>query len=302
MAGSDVTDFVTQNARRLKTDHLLIADGSFVTQELPAIVTGLRGILYTEIEAVGASADLHSGIYGGIAPNPLNTLAQIIAGLKGRDGRIRIPGFYDDVRPPAPEELEAWRKLPKSDEDLKQEMGVEAMEGEADYSPVERTSSRPTLDVHGIIGGFVDEGKKTVIPARAKAKVSMRLVPDQDPARILDSLRRYVRELTTWGVKVEVHDLGQARPVLCGIDNPTVRASARAFEAAFGVAPAFVREGGSIPVTVEFQQALKPMMVVTGFGAPDMRAHSPNESHPLEAYHRGTEMVLHLMDELGRGD
>jgi acetylornithine deacetylase/succinyl-diaminopimelate desuccinylase-like protein len=141
-----------------------------------------------------------------------------------------------------------------------------------------------------------------VIPARAKAKVSMRLVPDQDPAAILDSLRRYVNELTTGGVRVEVHDLGQAKPVLLGTENAAAQASARAFEAAFGVAPAFVREGGSIPVTVEFQEALRPMMVVTGFGAPDMRAHSPNESHPLEAFHRGTEMVLHLMDELGRGD
>jgi acetylornithine deacetylase/succinyl-diaminopimelate desuccinylase-like protein len=181
-------------------------------------------------------------------------------------------------------------------------MGVDALEGEVDFSPVERVSSRPTLDVHGIVGGFVDEGKKTVIPARARAKVSMRLVPEQDPQKILESLRRYVRELTTWGVRVNVVDLGQAKPVLTGTDNPAVRASMKAFEAAFGVAPAFIREGGSIPVTVEFQEALHPMLVVTGFGAPDMKAHSPNESHPLANYHRATEMVLHLMDELSRGD
>jgi acetylornithine deacetylase/succinyl-diaminopimelate desuccinylase-like protein len=259
-------------------------------------------MLYTEIEAAGASADLHSGIYGGIAPNPLNTLAQIIAALKGRDGRVTIPGFYDDVRQPGPEELESWKKLPKSEEDLKREIGVEVLEGESGYSAIERTSWRPTLDVHGIIGGFVEEGKKTVIPARAKAKVSMRLVPQQDPAKILESLRRYLRQLTTAGVRIEVHDLGQAKPVLLGVDNVAVRASSKAFEEAFGIAPAFVREGGSIPVTVEFQEALRPMMVVTGFGAPDMRAHSPNENHPLESYHRGTEMVLRLMDELASGD
>jgi acetylornithine deacetylase/succinyl-diaminopimelate desuccinylase-like protein len=184
---------------------------------------------------------------------------------------------------------------------LKREMGVQTLEGEADFSAIERISSRPTLDVHGIVGGFVDEGKKTVIPARAKAKVSMRLVPDQDPAAVLESLRDYVQKLTTPGIRVTVHDLGQAKPVLTGTDNAAVKASVRAFEAAFGVTPAFVREGGSIPVTVEFQQALRPKMVVTGFGAPDMKAHSPNESHPLENYHRSTEMVLHLMDELARG-
>jgi acetylornithine deacetylase/succinyl-diaminopimelate desuccinylase-like protein len=302
ITGPSLPTFVTKNAGRLKTDYLFIADGSFFTQRLPSIVTALRGILYTEIEAVGAEADLHSGIYGGIAPNPLNTLAHIIAALKGRDGRITIPGFYDDVRPPGREELDSWKKLPKSDDEFMGEMGVHAMEGELEYSAVERTSWRPTLDVHGIIGGFVEEGKKTVIPARAKAKVSMRLVPDQDPARILDSLRSYAKDLTTPGVRVEVHDLGQAKPVLLGTDNTVARASAKAFEAAFGEVPAFIREGGSIPVTVEFQEALRPEMVVTGFGAPDMRAHSPNESHPLENYHRGTEMVLRLMDELGRGD
>jgi acetylornithine deacetylase/succinyl-diaminopimelate desuccinylase-like protein len=302
ISGPSLPRFVTENADRLKSDYVFVADGSFVTKDLPGIVTGLRGLLYTEIEAVGAEADLHSGIFGGVAPNPLNTLAHIIADLKGRDGRITIPGFYDDVREPAPEELKTWKKLPKNEQSLKREMGVHALEGETDFTAIERVSSRPTLDVHGVIGGFVDEGKKTVIAARAKAKVSMRLVPEQDPAKILASLRSYVNQLTTPGITVEVHDLGQARPVLTGTDNFAVRAACKAFESAFGVAPAFIREGGSIPVTVEFQQALDPMLVVTGFGAPDMKAHSPNESHPLENYHRGTEMVLHLIDQLSRGD
>src|SRR5438270_7531224 len=218
ITGASLPRFVTQNAQRLQSDYLFIADGSFATAELPSIAVALRGILYTEIEAVGASADLHSGLYGGVAPNPLNTLAHIISGLKGRDGRITIPGFYDDVREPSPEELTSWKQLGDYDAMVKREMGVQALEGEGGFSAIERTSSRPTLDVHGIVGGFVDEGKKTVIPARAKAKVSMRLVPDQDPARILESLGSYVETLSTPGIRVSVNDLGQAKPVLTGTD------------------------------------------------------------------------------------
>jgi acetylornithine deacetylase/succinyl-diaminopimelate desuccinylase-like protein len=300
ITGPALPTHVRQNAAALATDYLFIADGQFTAPGMPNLLTGLRGMLYTEIEVEGAAVDLHSGIYGGVAPNPLNSLAHIIASLKGRDGRVTIPGFYDAVRAPDAAELNAWSQLPTGEDELRRDLGVRSLEGEAGFNPFERRWSRPTLDVHGIIGGFVEEGKKTVIPARAKAKVSMRLVPDQDPAPILESLRAYAPTLATPGIRVTVHDLGQARPVLTGIDHPGVRAAQAAYRSAFGAEPVFVREGGSIPVTVDFQEALHPHLLVSGFGLPGDALHSPNERYSLDQYHRGTEMVLHLMWELAR--
>lgn len=298
ITGPSLPVYVRENASELATDYLFIADGQFTAPGVPNLLTGLRGLLYTEIEVEGARVDLHSGIYGGVAPNPFNSLAHVISRLKGPDGRITIPGFYDAVRPPAPEELEAWSRVPGDEDSLRADLGVHALEGEPGFGPFERRWARPTLDVHGVIGGFIEEGKKTVIPARAKAKVSMRLVPDQDPAAILEALRAYVPSLATPGVRVTVHDLGQARPVLTGTSHPGVPAAARAFKAAYGAEPVFVREGGSIPVTIDFQEALNPHLLVTGFGLPGDALHSPNERYSLDQYHRGTEMVLHLMSEL----
>ena len=199
ITGRSLPEFVLSNAGRLRTDYLFIADGQFAAPGLPSLITALRGLLYVEIEAEGAAVDLHSGIYGGVAPNPLNTLAHILSALKGRDGRVTLPGFYDRVRPPSAAELEAWARLPGGEEELLQDMAVAALEGEAEFTPAERRWSRPSLDVHGVVGGFIDEGKKTVIPARAKAKVSFRLVPDQDPTEVLEALEAQVRLLTTPG-------------------------------------------------------------------------------------------------------
>lgn len=298
VSGPSLPKFVRDNAARLASDYLFIADGEFTAPGLPNLLTALRGLLYTEIECRGAAADLHSGIFGGVAPNPLNTLAQIISALKGRDGRITIPGFYDDVVPPSPEEIEGWQKV-KDEASLRSLMGVSTLEGEQDFSPVERIWARPTLDVHGVIGGFIGEGSKTVIPSRAKAKVSMRLVPRQDPAGILASLREYAQRLTTPGVQVEVHDLGQARPIETGMEHAGVEVAAAAFEKAYGARPVFVREGGSVPVAIDFSEALHPKLLLTGFGLPDDALHSPNEKFDLEQFHRGAEMVVHLMEGLG---
>ncbi|MGH7775937.1 MAG: dipeptidase [Candidatus Dormibacterales bacterium] len=291
-------DFLEKNVERLRTDHLFIADGHFIAPGLPDIATALRGLLYLELDVAGAAQDLHSGVYGGVAPNPFNSLCHIISGLKGRDGRVTIPGFYDRVRPPAVEEIESWKRLALGEGEYLALTGARALEGEEGYAPVERTSWRPTLDVHGIIGGFTGEGQKTVIPARATAKVSLRLVPEQEPARVLESLRQHVAALATPGVSVSVRVLHQAPPVLLGSDHPGVRAASRAFEAAFGAEPALVREGGSIPVVADIQRLLGPHVVATGFGLPDDGLHSPNEHFSLEHFHRGTEMVLRLMDEL----
>ena len=300
ITGPALPAFLRQNAERLATDYLLIADGEFTAPGLPNLLTGLRGLLYTEIIAQGAAADLHSGIFGGIAPNPINTLAHVISTLKGRDGRVTIPGFYDDVVPPSEEEVEAWRRV-KDEATIQRLMSVRALEGEAGFSAVERTWARPTLDVHGIVGGFTGEGSKTVIPARAKAKVSMRLVPAQDPGQVLASLRTYLETLETPGVALSVVSLGEAPPVLAGVDHPGIAAARQAFAASFGAEPVLVREGGSVPVTVDFQEALDPKLMLTGFGLPDDALHSPNEKMDVEQYHRGTEMVLHLMENLGAG-
>jgi acetylornithine deacetylase/succinyl-diaminopimelate desuccinylase-like protein len=298
VGGPSLPQFVKTNAQRLRTDYLFIADGQFTAPGLPNLLTGLRGLLYTEVEAVGASADLHSGIYGGVAPNPLNTLAHVISGLKGRDGRVTVPGFYDSVVPPEDRELEDWRRLPVTEEEMKQAIGVPALEGEAEFSPLERRWARPTLDVHGIIGGFQGEGQKTVIPAQARAKISMRLVPDQDPDRIFDTFAEYVDSLSTPGVRMTARRLSSGRAVRTGTDHPGVEAAARAYDAAYGARPVLVREGGSIPVTVDFQEALNPHLLVTGFGLPGDALHSPNEKYSLDQYFRGIEMVLHLMENL----
>jgi acetylornithine deacetylase/succinyl-diaminopimelate desuccinylase-like protein len=295
ISGASLPTYVRENAARLGTDHVLIWDGGFSADGRPELVTGLRGILYVELEAVGAAVDLHSGGYGGNAPNPLNTLARILGELKDREGRITIPGFYDGVRPPSADEMSDWDLTEAYGETVRRLMGARTLEGEPSYSAAERAWARPTLDVNGFIGGFTGEGAKTVIAARGRAKVSMRLVPDQDPMRILDSLREYVDELTTPGVTVEVRLLGAAPPVLAGADHDGAQAVAAAFEAAFGQRAVRLRTGGSIPVTVDFKEALGAPMVVSGLAQPGSGAHSPNEHFSLDHYHRGIEMLARLM-------
>ena len=297
ITGTSLPRFLRQHADRLASDYVLIADGEFTAPGLPNLLTGLRGLLYTEIIAEGAAADLHSGIFGGVAPNPLNTLAHVISALKGRDGRITIPGFYEGVSNPTDAEIEAWNGV-RDEATLIELMGARSLEGEQDHTPAERTWSRPTLDVHGIVGGFIGQGSKTVIPARAKAKLSMRLVPGQDPERIFAALSHHLRDLESPGVSLQAVKLNSAPAVLAGVDHPGIGAARRAFLSSFGSEPVLVREGGSVPVTIDFQEALRPHLILTGFGLPDDALHSPNEKMDLDQYHLGTEMVLQLMEEL----
>ena len=299
IGGPSLPKFLHQNSDRLKTDYTLIWDGGFTADGRPALVTGLRGILYVELEAMGAAKDLHSGGYGGVAPNPLNTLARILGELKDREGTVTIPGFYDGVQDPDPEEMADWNRSPEFAETLKAQMGTQVLEGEQGYSPVERLASRPTLDVNGFLGGFTGEGTKTVIGNRAMAKVSMRLVPGQDPQRILETLREYVDELSTPGVKVTVKELGFfAKPVTLGHDHAAARAATSAFEATFGQPAARVRMGGSIPVTNDFQDALGGQIVCSGLAQPGSGAHGPNEKFSLEHFHKGTEMLIRFIHGL----
>ncbi len=293
--GEVLPHLLKTRAEELRSDYVFIHDGTLLQ-----LLTGLRGNLYTEIEVTGAAADLHSGAFGGLVPNPFNTIAHILAGLKDREGRILIPGFYDRVQEPTAEERASWERLPITEELLLRVTGAPALEGEPGYSIFERNFSRPTLDVHGIKGGFTDEGTKTVIPARATAKLSMRLVPGQEPDVIFAALEKHAISLATPGTRVKVRKLGDGSwPILLDASHAGIGAASRAFEASFGRPPFLVRGGYSIPVVTDFAVNLPDAKIfVTGFSAEDDGAHSPNERMILENFHRGTEMVIHLMDEL----
>lgn len=299
--GSVLPGFLEKEGPKLRTDFVMIGDGSFAVEGVPTLYTGLRGLVYTEVEVAGPAVDLHSGTYGGIAPNPFNTMGHLIAALKGRDGRVNVPGFYDGIREPSPAELASWDRLGITEADLLEEIGAPALEGELSLPLLVRRWARPTLDVHGIKGGFTDEGTKTVIPAVATAKISMRLVPDQEPSHIFASFSAFCRSLGTPGTRVTVRQLGPpSPPVTCGIDHPGARAAAAAFETVWGTQVAYVRAGGSIPVSLDFQQAIGAPMIITGFDQPASGAHSPNENMNLEYFHRGVDFFLHYLDELSR--
>jgi acetylornithine deacetylase/succinyl-diaminopimelate desuccinylase-like protein len=298
VGGRSLPDYVRANAADLAADYLVVADGSFIAPGQPALVTGLRGLLYTEIEVTGPAVDLHSGIFGGVAPNPFNSLGHIVAGLKDRGGHIAIPGFYDDVEPPSAEELRDWQHLPITADDVRRAIGGTDLAGESGYSLPERMWTRPTLDVHGVIGGFTGAGAKTVIPARATAKVSVRLVPRQDPEKVLGCLSDAVAALATQATRATVRVLSSSPAVLMDTDHPGVGALRRAFAAGYGAEPVLMREGGSVPVTVDFQAALDARLIVTGFGLPDDALHSPNERMGLDQYHRGIDTMIHFLHEL----
>ena len=296
ITGQSLPTFLRQKGKELKTDAVLIWDGGMDEDGHPTIATALRGLLYVELHAQGAAVDLHSGTYGGVAPNPINTLAHVIGELKDRHGHITIPGFYDDVRKPSEEELTRWKEQDARYAAAVTEFaGAKALEGEEGFLAIERAGSRPTLDANGFLGGFVAEGQKTVIPARAFAKVSLRLVPDQDPATVLAGLEKRVRELTTPGVEIRVVMLSSAPPVMSGVDNAAARALRNAYREAFGKETELVRVGGSIPVAVDFQEAVGAPLLITGIAQADCALHSPNEHLLIDNYHRGIEAVIHFI-------
>lgn len=299
ISGESLPRYIRASASKLKTDAVLIWDSGMDEDGNPTLATTLRGLLYVELHATGPAVDLHSGVFGGVAPNPINTLARIVGELKDRHGHITIPGFYDAVRKPSPEELADWKKKDaRYAETVKRLSGARVLEGEEGFLAIERTGSRPTLDANGIVGGFIGEGKKTVIPARASAKVSMRLVPDQDWRTILASLEKRVRELTTPGVEVKVELLGAAPPVTCGVDHAPGRAMRAAYKEAFGRETALIRTGGSIPVSIDFQEAVGAPIVVSGIAQADCAIHSPNEHLVIDNYHRGIEAVIRFICRL----
>ena len=290
--------WLAANRERLVADAAVISDTGFFEGNRPAITISLRGLLYAQIDVVGTAVDLHSGGYGGAVQNPANALAHIIAGLKGPDGRIRIPGFYDDVIPLSDADRAAIAALPFDEAAYQADLGLPALVGEVGYSTLERRGARPTLDVNGLWSGFQGEGSKTIIPAHAHAKVSCRLVAAQDPDRIFEALRAYVEEIAPPGVTTTVTFISGGLPSLSPIDHPLTQAAARAIEAAFGQDPVFMREGGSIPVCASFGSILGLPVVLMGFAPPDDNAHAPNESMDMRNYETGIRAIARLFDEL----
>jgi acetylornithine deacetylase/succinyl-diaminopimelate desuccinylase-like protein len=283
---------------RLVADVAIISDTGFFEGNVPAITLSLRGMMYAQIDVVGTDVDLHSGGYGGVVQNPANALATIIASLKGPDGRVRIPGFYDDVEPLSEADREAIAALPFDDAAYLQRLGLPALVGEVGYSTLERRGTRPTLDVNGLWGGFQGDGSKTIIPAHAHAKVSCRLVAAQDPDRIFEAFKAYVEEIAPPGVTTTVRLLGGGLPSLTPMDHPATRAAARALEATFGRAPVYIREGGSIPICASFTSTLGLPVVLLGFVQPDSHAHAPNEWMDLGNYETSIRTIARAWDEL----
>ncbi|MGA7520934.1 MAG: dipeptidase [Acidobacteriaceae bacterium] len=299
VGGERIAAFVREHPDRLKADFALISDTEMFAPELPTLCVGLRGMIYTELEMRGAKTDLHSGAYGGAAPNPFVALAQIIAGLKDREGKILIPAFYDDVQKPSADELKAWKALPFDEEEYREkEMGASALVGEKGYSALERTWARPTLDVHGIVGGFTGAGAKTVIPAKATAKISMRLVPDMTPEKAFQQYKAFVEKIKPEGVTVEIRLIHSGDPIVIGTDNPYVRAATRALKTVWNKDTVFIRSGGSIPIVGDFERHLKIPSVMMGFGLPDDGLHAPNEKFHIANFHRGIESLIVFFEEL----
>ena len=300
VGGEGIARFVAEHPERLQADFALISDTEMFAPDLPTLCVGLRGMIYTEIEARGAATDLHSGMYGGAAPNPFFALCQILAQLKDSNGHILIPGFYDAVQPPSAEELAAWESLPFDEKEFQRhEVGSLALTGERGYSVLQRLWARPTLEIHGMPGGFIGEGAKTVIPAKALAKVSLRLVPDMQPGKIFDIYKRHVESICPKGIKLDVRLIHSGDPIVIGVDNPYVKAATAAMHDVFGKDTVFVRSGGSIPVVGDFERSLNIPSVMMGFGLPDDNMHAPNEKFNIANFHRGIESLIRFFDRLG---
>jgi acetylornithine deacetylase/succinyl-diaminopimelate desuccinylase-like protein len=300
VGGEGIASYVATKPADLKADFALICDTELFAPGLPTLCVGIRGMIYTELEVRGAKTDLHSGMYGGAAPNPFFALAQILAKLKDEDGHILIPGFYDDVVAPSEEELAAWRSLPFDEEHYRlTEVGSKELVGEKGYSVLERTWARPTLEVHGIAGGFIGAGAKTVIPAKATAKISMRLVPDMTPAHAFAQYKSFVEKIVPPGVDVEVRLIHSGDACLIPVDNPYIRAATLALKEVWGKETVFIRSGGSIPIVGDFDRQLGLPSVMMGFGLPDDNLHAPNEKFNLKNFELGIQSLIRFLEEAG---
>ncbi|HIA50049.1 MAG TPA: dipeptidase [Acidobacteria bacterium] len=299
--GSENLDaFIRDRRDELSADVVVISDSPMFDRGVPSICYGLRGLTYFQIDLRGTASDLHSGSFGGAVANPAFVLSQVLAQMKDRGGRVKVPGFYDAVRPLRDEERSEFKKLPFNEKHYRKELGAPKLFGERDYTTLERVWARPTFEVNGLQSGFTGDGAKTVIPATATAKVSMRLVPDQEPDTIAKQFEDYLRKVTPKTVALTITRMHGGRPWMTEFDNPYVQAAARAVERGFGQQPVFNREGGSIPVVATFQEVLDLPSVLFGIGLPDENAHAPNERLDLGNFHNGIIASACLYDEIGR--
>lgn len=290
--GSDnLGNFCRENQERLKADVILISDTSMVANDVPSIDVGLRGLSYLEVEVTGPNRDLHSGVYGGAVANPINTLCKMIASLTDENNHITIPGFYDSVAEVSMEDREAMAQIPFSEAEYKADLNIEEVQGEKGYTTIERTSIRPTLDVNGIWGGYTGEGSKTVLPSKAYAKISMRLVPDQTSDEITTKFKAHFEAIAPKSVKVEVRPHHGGEPVVTPTDSVPFKAASAAMETTFGKKPIPTRGGGSIPIVALFEKELKCKTVLMGFGLDSDALHSPNEHYGVFNYLKGIETI-----------
>ena len=300
IGSGNLEEFVNKNQDLLKCNAVLISDTSLYGPGIPTLTYGLRGLCYMEIEVTGPNRDLHSGTFGGGVDNPINVLAEIISKLKDKSGKIKIPGFYDTVIKLTKKERENFKALPFSEKKYAQELGVKELNGEKGYSTLERVWARPTLDCNGILGGFTGEGAKTVLPSKATAKISMRLVPNQDPIKIAKLFKTYVTKIAPMSVKLKIKDLHGAYPIATSLDDRATVSAAEALSKVFGKKTIFMREGGSIPIVVVFAKKLKAAPVLMGMGLNTENLHSPNEHFNLNHFHLGILSSARFMDEYSK--
>lgn len=291
--------FIAEHKNLLACDFALNPDAGMIGPEDPTITYALRGLAYFELRVFGPASDLHSGIYGGVVHNPANALAELIAGMHDAEGRVTLPGFYDKVRPLSKEERAELARLPTDEKHFLEQTGAPALYGEAGFTPAERAGARPTLDVNGMLSGFTGAGSKTVIPAWAMAKISMRLVPDQDPADVAKQFYAYLEARASKDIRWEVTEMHIGTPSISDRNNAGVRAMAAALESVWGKQPYFRREGGSIPVVAQMQRVLGIESVVAGFGLPNDNVHAPNERLHLPTWYMGIEAFIHFFINLG---
>lgn len=295
----NLAPFVAAHRTRLACDVAVISDTCQFGPGRPAITYGLRGIAYFELRLTGPKHDLHSGVFGGAVVNPATVLAKLLAGLTNERGQVQVPGFYDEVVPPTPEERARFAALGFDDAALCEQLGVDALGGEVGYSTLERRWVRPSFDVNGLWSGYQAEGAKTVLPARAGAKFSFRLVPNQDPIKITAALEGWLRQRLPPGISMELESHHGSRPVVVSLENRYVQAAARAIERGFGAKPVFIREGGSIPIVTVFREVLGVDTLLLGWGLDDDNAHGPNEKFSLADFERGIKASAYLWEELG---
>lgn len=294
----NLDEVITKNKDRLACDYVVLSDTPKFDKSTPAITYGTKGLIYKEIVVHGPKQNLHSGSYGGTLTNPGNALAVIIASLRDKDNRVTIPGFYDDVRPISDEERKKMAALPFDEKAYLAGMGAPSLEGEKGYTTLERRGARPTLDVNGLGGGYMGEGASTVIPAKVFGKVSMRIVPDQDPEKISAAFEKAVRAAAPPGVRVEILDHSKAPAYVATMGTPGMNAATEALKLAFGKAPVFIREGGTLPILPLFKKVLGADSIMMGFCMPDCNAHGPNEFFAVDDFHKGARAAAYFVDQL----